>query len=487
LHKLLFKEWLRCLRTTGSLNRIAGELSKGMNVIETNKPKQTKRNLTLFAITWPIFIEIMLHMIMGNADTLMLSQYSDDAVAAVGVSNQLMSVIIVMFGFIATGTSILIAQFLGAKKEKKASQLAVVSLAANVVIGLLLSIILLFFSETFLRLMSLPKELMDSAVTYLRIVGGFAFIQALIMTIGAIIRSHGFTRDAMYVTVGMNIVNIFGNYVLIFGAFGFPVLGVTGVAIATVFSRSIGVIVLLYLLYKRLDGKLPFSFLRTFPKLEVKSLLKIGIPTAGEHLSYTGSQLVITYFIATMGTEALTTKVYAQNIMMFILLFSVALGQGTQIIIGHQVGANKIEEAYKRCIRSLKIAITVSATMAILFYFLSRPIFSIFTSNESIIGLGSLLLLLTIILEPGKAFNLVVINSLRAAGDVRFPVYMGILSMWGVSVTISYTLGIYFGLGLIGVWIAFTLDEWLRGLLMLWRWRGKKWQRMAFVKKNDVS
>ncbi|WP_332630369.1 MATE family efflux transporter [Halalkalibacter flavus] len=458
-----------------------------MNVIETNKPKQTKRNLTLFAITWPIFIEIMLHMIMGNADTLMLSQYSDDAVAAVGVSNQLMSVIIVMFGFIATGTSILIAQLLGAKKEKKASQLAVVSLAANVVIGLLLSIILLFFSETFLRLMSLPKELMDSAVTYLRIVGGFAFIQALIMTIGAIIRSHGFTRDAMYVTVGMNIVNIFGNYVLIFGAFGFPVLGVTGVAIATVFSRSIGVIVLLYLLYKRLDGKLPFSFLRTFPKLEVKSLLKIGIPTAGEHLSYTGSQLVITYFIATMGTEALTTKVYAQNIMMFILLFSVALGQGTQIIIGHQVGANKIEEAYKRCIRSLKIAITVSATMAILFYFLSRPIFSIFTSNESIIGLGSLLLLLTIILEPGKAFNLVVINSLRAAGDVRFPVYMGILSMWGVSVTISYTLGIYFGLGLIGVWIAFTLDEWLRGLLMLWRWRGRKWQRMAFVKKNDVS
>ncbi|MCL7746251.1 MATE family efflux transporter [Halalkalibacter alkaliphilus] len=458
-----------------------------MNVIETNKPKQTKRNLTLFAITWPIFIEIMLHMIMGNADTLMLSQYSDDAVAAVGVSNQLMSVIIVMFGFIATGTSILIAQFLGAKKEKKASQLAVVSLAANVVIGLLLSIILLFFSETFLRLMSLPKELMDSAVTYLRIVGGFAFVQALIMTIGAIIRSHGFTKDAMYVTVGMNIVNIFGNYVLIFGAFGFPVLGVTGVAIATVFSRSIGVIILLYLLYKRLDGKLPFSFLRTFPKLEVQSLLKIGIPTAGEHLSYTGSQLVITYFIATMGTEALTTKVYAQNIMMFILLFSVAIGQGTQIIIGHQVGANKIEEAYRRCMRSLKIAITVSATMAILFYFLSKPIFSLFTSNESIIGLGSLLLLLTIILEPGKAFNLVVINSLRAAGDVRFPVYMGILSMWGVSVTISYTLGIYFGLGLIGVWIAFTLDEWLRGLLMLWRWRGRKWQRMAFVKKNDAS
>ncbi|WP_332696076.1 MATE family efflux transporter [Halalkalibacter lacteus] len=455
---------------------------KGVSVIQTNK--QTKRNLTLFAITWPIFIEIMLHMVMGNADTLMLSQYSDDAVAAVGVANQIIVVIIVMFGFIATGTSILIAQYLGANEETKASQFSVVSLIANVVIGLLLSIVLFFFSETFLRMMNLPPELMDSAVVYLRIVGGFSFVQAVIMTIGAIIRSHGFTKDAMYVTVGMNILNIFGNYLLIFGALGFPVLGVTGVAIATVISRSIGVIVLLYLLYKRVNGNLPFSFLRTFPKYEVKSLLKIGIPTAGEHLSYNGSQLVITYFIATMGTEALTTKVYAQNIMMFILLFSIAIGQGTQILIGHQVGANKLTEAYKRCLRSLKIAIIVSTLMAIIFYLLGRPLFSIFTSNEDIITLGSILLLLTIILEPGRAFNLVVINSLRAAGDVRFPVYMGILSMWGVAVTISYTLGIYFGLGLIGIWIAFILDEWLRGLLMLWRWRGRKWQQMSFVRKE---
>lgn len=441
--------------------------------------------MTLFAITWPIFIEIMLHMIMGNADTLMLSQYSDDAVAAVGVSNQLLSVIIVMFGFIATGTSILVAQYLGANDERKANRFAIVSLFANVIIGILLSIILFFFSEPLLRMMNLPPELLKDATIYLVMVGGFSFIQALIMTIGAILRSYSFTKDAMYVTIGMNILNIVGNYLFLFGPFGFPVLGVTGVAIATILSRAIGVIILLYLLYKRLDGNLHFSFLRKFPKYEVKSLLKIGIPTAGEHLSYNASQLLITYFIATMGTEALTTKVYAQNIMMLVLLFSIAIGQGTQILVGYQVGANKLEEAYRRCMRSLKIAIAVSTGMGIIFYLLSDQLLSIFTSNPEIIATGSLLLLLTIILEPGRAFNLVVINCLRAAGDVRFPVYLGILSMWGVAVTVSYTLGIYWGLGLVGIWIAFILDEWLRGILMLWRWRGRKWQQMSFVKPKD--
>nr|WP_209124764.1 MATE family efflux transporter [Alkalihalobacillus sp. BA299] len=447
--------------------------------------KHEKRKLTLFAITWPIFIEIMLHMIMGNADTLMLSQYSDVAVAAVGVSNQLLAVIIVMFGFIATGTSILVAQHLGAGEDENANRFAVVSLFANVIFGLILSLILVFFSETLLRMMNLPPELMDNGVTYLQIVGGFSFIQALIMTIGAILRSHGFTKDAMYVTIGMNIFNIIGNYLFIFGAFSFPELGVTGVAYVTVVSRTIGVIVLLFLLYKRVNGILPFTFLRSFPKYEIKALLKIGIPSAGEHLAYNTSQVVIVYFIAMIGTEAITTKVYTQNIMMFILLFSVAIGQGTQILVGHQVGANKMEVAYLRCIRSLKIALSVSTGMAIIFYLLSDLIFSIFTSNEDIIKVGSLLLLLTIILEPGRAFNLVVINSLRAAGDVKFPVYMGILSMWGVAVTVSYTIGIYFGMGLIGIWIAFILDEWLRGLLMLWRWRGRKWQQMSFVNHTE--
>jgi putative MATE family efflux protein len=448
------------------------------------REKQNIKKLTLFALTWPIFIELLLHMLMGNADTLMLSQYSDESVAAVGVSNQILSMIIVMFGFVATGTTIVIAQHLGAKQERNASEVAIVAISLNIIFGLFLSIILFVFGEFFLKAMNLPEELFDDALYYIRIVGGFSFIQALIMTIAAIVRSYGFTRDAMYVTIGMNIINVIGNYLFIFGPMGIPVLGVQGVAISTTVSRALGLGVMVFLLFKRIDQPLPFKRFFAMPKEHMKNLLKIGIPSAGEHLSYNSSQLLITYFITMLGTQVITTKVYTQNLMMFILLFALAIGQGTQILIGYKVGANKNEEAYKLCLHSLKLSFFISLTLASLFSLFSESLFRIFTDNAEIIALGSTLILLTIILEPGRTFNLVVINALRAAGDVKFPVYMGIASMWGISVPLAYLLGIHYGYGLVGIWIAFIADEWFRGLLMLWRWRSRVWEKMAFVKQD---
>lgn len=447
--------------------------------------KNKTAKLSLFAITWPLFIEILLYMLMGNADTLMLSQYSDNSVAAVGVSNQILSMVIVMFGFIATGTAILVAQNLGAKMDDDAREVSAVSIGANLVFGLILSAAVFIFSEQLLRLMDLPPELFEEANSYLKIVGGFSFIQSLIMTVSSIIRSYGFTRDIMYVTIGMNVLNVIGNYLFIFGPFGFPVLGVEGVAISTTVSRILGLLAAIYVLTKRVPGSLPISMLFSFPKKHLKNLLNIGIPSAGEHLSYNGSQMVITYFIATLGTQALTAKVYTQNVMMFIFLFSIAISQGTQILIGHMVGAKEIENAYKRALKSLKLAIIISIATAALVSFFSKDLLGIFTDNMSIIEVGTTLILLTIILEPGRSFNLVLISSLRAAGDVKFPVYMGILSMWGVSVTLSYFLGIYLGMGLVGIWIAFIADEWLRGLLMLWRWRSRVWVKKSFITESQ--
>ncbi len=426
-------------------------------------------------------------MLMGNADTLMLSMYSDNSVAAVGVSNQILSLIIVMFGFIATGTAVLVAQYFGAKNEKSAAEVAVVSIFANLAFSLILSLFVFIWSKKLLLLMDLPMELMDEADSYLRIVGLFSFLQALIMTIGAVIRSYGFTQDTMYVTIGMNILNVIGNYIFIFGPFGLPILGVEGVAISTSFSRLVGLLVIIILLIKRVGKELPFKKVFTLPKVHIQNLLKIGIPSAGEQLSYNSSQMIITYFITIMGTQALTTKVYAQNLMMFIFLFSIAISQGTQILVGQMIGARQIQDAYMRAIKSLKLAIMISAVMAIVFSIFKDPLLSIFTDNQDIIKTGGILILLTIILEPGRAFNLVLINALRAAGDVKLPVYMGILSMWGLCVPIAYVLGIHFDLGLIGVWISFIVDEWVRGIVMLWRWRSRAWQKNRFVTPVDNS
>ncbi|MCY7531142.1 MATE family efflux transporter [Bacillus altitudinis] len=449
--------------------------------IQKVQAKSEKSHPSLFALTWPIFIEISLYMLMGSADTLMLSQYSDNSVAAVGVSNQLLNLLIVMFSFITTGTTIVIAQLLGAGRKQEATQVAYVSLGTNFLISFVISLLMFVLAVPILHMMGLSSELMPDATVFLQIVGLLSFIQALIMTYSAILKSYGFTRDTMYVTIGMNLLNVAGNYLVIFGPFGFPILGVMGVALSTSFARLIGLTAMILIVRHRIG--LRFSFKRMFyiQRTHLKKLLKIGIPSAGEQLSYNGSQMIITLFITFMGTQALAAKVYTQNLMMFIMLFGAAISQGTQILIGRLIGAKEFDAAYRRCMKSLYWAIAISLLSSTALSLSSTHLLTFFTSNSEIIQIASLLLILTIILEPGRSFNMVIINSLRAAGDAKFPVYMAMISMWGIGLPIAYLLGIQLEMGLIGVWISFIVDEWVRGIFMYRRWRSRVWTEYRFT------
>ncbi|MEH7201307.1 MATE family efflux transporter [Bacillus safensis] len=447
---------------------------------EKVQAKDEKTHPSLFALTWPIFIEISLYMLMGSADTLMLSQYSDNSVAAVGVSNQLLNLLIVMFSFITTGTTIVIAQLLGADRKQEATQVAYVSLGTNFLISFVISLLMFMLAVPILHMMGLSSELMPDAAVFLQIVGLLSFIQALIMTYSAILKSYGYTRDTMYVTIGMNLLNVAGNYLVIFGPFGFPVLGVMGVAFSTSLARLIGLMAMILIVRRRIGLRFSLKSMFHIQRTHLKRLLKIGIPSAGEQLSYNGSQMIITLFITFMGTQALAAKVYTQNLMMFIMLFGAAISQGTQILIGRHIGAKEFDAAYRRCMKSLYWAIAISLLSSTALSLSSTHLLTFFTSNHEIIQIAATLLLLTIILEPGRSFNMVIINSLRAAGDAKFPVYMAMISMWGIGLPIAYLLGIQLELGLIGVWISFIVDEWVRGIFMYRRWRSRVWTEYRF-------
>ncbi|MCT2536653.1 MATE family efflux transporter [Aquibacillus koreensis] len=313
------------------------------------------------------------------------------------------------------------------------------------------------------------------------IVGGTLFTQAMVVTIFSVLQAQGLTKDVMYVALGMNILNIFGNYLFIFGALGVPQLGVMGVAISTAVCRALAMIVLLVMLYQRTTIKIKVEDYFKLKKEYVKKILGIGVPAAGEHLSHNLSQLTITFFITLLGANALATRVYTQNIMNFMTIFSFAVSKGMQIMIGQLIGAGKIEEANRQMYRGLKISIVVALVAGSTIAFAGEFLLGFFTQDAEIIALGAIILFLGVVLEPGRTFNLVIISSLRAAGDARFPVMIGILSMWGVSVPVAYLLGIPLGYGLIGVTIAIIIDEWLRGTLMFLRWRSKKWQQKAIV------
>ena len=438
-----------------------------------------KKNLISLII--PIFFELLLVTIVGNIDTIMLGYYSDEAVGAIGGITQLLNIQNVIFSFINMATAILTAQFLGAKDYKRVKQVISVSLVLNVLLGLILGGIYLFFWESLLQKINLPGELIGIGKYYFQMVGGLCILQGIILSCGAILKSHGRPTETLIINVGVNILNIIGNAFFIFGWLGMPVLGPTGVGISTVISRGIGCVAAFYMMCKYCNFTFKNKYTKPFPFKIVKNILSIGLPTAGENLAWNVGQLMIVAMVNTMGTTIIASRTYLMLISSFTMTLSIALGQGTAIQVGHLVGAGEIKEVYHKCLKSLKIAFIFAFVTTSLVFLFRKPIMSIFTTNPDILKASLKIFPLMILLEMGRVFNIVIINSLHAAGDIKFPMFMGITCVFTVAVLFSYLFGISLGWGLAGIWLANAMDEWIRGLAMYFRWKSKKWQNKSFV------
>ena len=440
-----------------------------------------KLSRQLTSLAGPIFIETLLVMMLGAVDTFMLSRYSDNSVAAVGVVNQLMNLVFLLFEVISIGTSILCSQYIGAGRRDKVIQVVGISLIFNLLSGLAISLGLYFFADDLLHMMGLRSDLMSDGLPYMKIVGGFAFLQAISLSLSASLRSADKAKYPMYVSVIVNVLNIIGNYSLIFGKFGMPALGVEGAAISTSLCRFASVVMLFVILFKKHIPSFPKKLFLPFPWIELKNLLKIGIPSAGEHFSYSLSQVVITYFINMISNQALATRTYIVNIVMFTYIFALSIAQGGAILIGHLVGMKKINGAYAIGKRIMRLCTATSVTLSLMTAIFGKHILSMLTSDPWIISTGATILWVEILLENGRALNLFGVNSLRSAGDIYFPVLVGIVVMWGVQVVGSYILGISLGWGLVAMWVVFALDENIRGYIFLRRWNSFKWVGKSFL------
>lgn len=447
------------------------------------RPHKTQDSIRqhLRKLVVPIFIETLLIMMLGAVDTVMLSQYSDDAVAAVGVVNQLIMFAFLIFEVINLGTSVLCSQYLGARLHNKAVQVVGVSLLLNVLIGLGVSAVLCFGAPYLLHLMGLRNNLMSYGVSYMEIVGAFAFFQAISLTISASLKSANKALYPMLVVVVVNLLNIIGNYILIFGKLGMPAMGVEGAAISTSFSRGVSMVILFIILFRKHIPRFPLSIFRPFPWTEVKNLLKIGLPSAGENMSYSFSQVVLTYFINMLGNEALTTRTYVVNTVMFVYLFTIAMAQGGAICIGHLIGDKRIKGAYLLGKYVMRLSVFVSVSLSCIWALMGNTMFSWLTDNPEIIRLGVMVLYVDILLEIGKSINIYATNALRAAGDVIYPFCIGIIFQWIVAVGCGYLFGLHWGWGLTGMWFAFMLDENIRGAIFVRRWNSMKWAKKSFV------
>ena len=441
-----------------------------------------KLSRQLASLAGPIFIETLLVMTLGAVDTFMLSRYSDNSVAAVGVVNQLMNLVFLLFEVISLGTSILCSQYIGAGRRDKVVQVVGISLMFNLLSGVILSSCLYLFADDMLLLMGLRPDLMSEGLPYMKIVGGFAFFQAISLSLSASLRSADKAKYPMYVSVVVNILNIIGNYTLIFGKFGMPALGVEGAAISTSVCRFVSVVILFVVLFKKHIPSFTKELFTPFPWVELKNLLKIGIPSAGEHFSYSLSQVVITYFINMISNQALATRSYVVNIVMFTYIFALSIAQGGAILIGHLVGMKKIKAAHAIGKRVMRLGVAMSVSLSLVTAIFGRHILGMLTTDPWIISTGATILWIEILLENGRALNFFGVNSLRSAGDIYFPVLVGLVVMWGLQVVGSYVLGISLGWGLIAMWAVFALDENIRGFIFLRRWNSFKWVGKSFIK-----
>lgn len=221
--------------------------------------------------------------------------------------------------------------------------------------------------------------------------------------------------------------------------------------------------------------------LRPFPTELLRRLLSIGLPAGGEGLSYNLSQSTSLVFVNTIGTYAVTARMYMNMFAQVCYMLVNAVSQAAGIIIGYCIGARDFDRADRENWRVLRLFAPVTMGIALLLAILARPLFSLFTTDERVIALGCRTMWVEVVLEIGRAFNIVLVRNLQAVGDVKFPVALGILSQWIVGVGIAWLFGIYLGWGLVGIWMAFALDENLRAVLFIIRWKAGKWRSIKTV------
>ena len=431
----------------------------------------------------PIFLELLLQILAGNVDKIMVS--NDNLANSINQANSILDLLVVSMSVLASASLILINQYKGAGDTEKENKIYNLAFYFNLFIGIILSIILLTCAKPFLTLMQTKGEVLDNATLYLMINGGAIFLQAMMLSLQCFLRSNEYMKTSLSVSVIFNLINIGLNALFLFAIKLNPILAV---ALGSVISRTIGVILLLIFFKIRLHKSLSLKLLFPINFKELKKIISIGLPSAGESISYSLSQIVILAFINIIGSKfesvAPAAKTYSSMIANVTYLFVNAASQGMQILLGRYLGENDKELANKLVWKTTLISIIVSEVFALIIMLSSNLIFGLLTSDSEVIKLCSKIMKIEIALELGRAVNMVMVRGLQTSGDVMFPTLLAIICCWTIATLGSYLLGISLKWGLVGVWVSMSLDELTRAVIFIFRWKSGKWKRKDLVHEN---
>lgn len=436
---------------------------------------------SLLSISWPVMLTMAVGISGPLLDSWFLSRVSDEAAAGVGATIPVFMVaqtVLNAFGQAGAGIA---GQYLGARRDRMAE--ATFALLAAVVVGggVLLGLAMSLGAPLIVAGLGLQGGIGEHARLFLRIIGLGFVARSLQSVLVNILAARGLTSWNLWGSLGVVGGNAALNVCLATGWGGLPSLGVLGVAVSTVTSWTLTGIVTLVLMRRRRVFRPDRFFLALGRRRVLPHLLRIGLPSIAEPIAYALSQVVLASQVARLGTIPLTARVYAANVANLPVVFSYGLGFGAQILVSHLVGAGLHQEADRQLRRALAWGCGLAFVVALLSALAGRWSLRAFTADAAVLALGAQLLWADFVLQPGKAANVAITFSMRAAGDSRFPAVVGTAMMWSVGLGSSFALAFGAGWGVVGIWAGMAVDEWTRAFVNWRRWKSGVWRTMGVV------
>jgi putative MATE family efflux protein len=436
-------------------------------------------NRQLFQLAWPSLVENLLQTMLGFVDLVFVGQLGADAIAGVGLGNQLMFLLQVVFMGLAVGNQALVARAIGAGDKEDAQRIAKQSLVIAVVLSVGIAVIGMMFSDSIIAVMGATPDVTEIGGSFLRIVSTFSIVIGVMLIGGGTLRGSGDTRTPMVITGLINIINILLDYGLIFGNLGLPRLGPAGSAVATTIARGVGAVFIVYVLFKRGSVlKLPARRGWGFHRDAIGRILNIGGPAALEQIVFQVGFLAFSAIAILLGTNDLAAQQIAFNISNFSILPAFAFGVAATTLVGQNLGAKNPDRAEASAWQSLKSGMVWMCIMGVGFYVFRHFLVGIYTDDPAVMQLGEMCLIFIAFAQPLQAISVILSSALRGAGDTRATLVFTFIGIWIARVGIGYLMGIVFGLGLFGVWLGWMADFLTRAGLIVWRFHGARWKTL---------
>lgn len=436
-----------------------------------SKIQENGRSISLLSLAIPKFFEMVLIQLLGTVNTLMLSGYSQEAVAATSVANQIYSMMTIILYIIVNGATVVVSVELGKKDREAAGRVAGTATVMTIIFSVVIGLIATFLSGELVGVMNLEGALKTTASEYLKIRSTFLFVSLLMSLFNSMLICNGYAGYSMLVGVICNALNVLFAYIVLYSGIMFPTSVINGVAIGTVLAQTISFFVAMSLY---LNNKCPFKW--TFDFNEVKRILRIGIPSGLGMVSYEATQVFTTGFITSLGIMTLNAKVYVTNIVSYTQKVGWAVAQANGVLIGRYRGSKEFDKMKILHRQNMVIAVMSNLIFSVIAFIFYKPLISLFTVDAGVIALAAGVMAVDILIEMARASNQVFEKSLNANGDVKITFIAPLITCWLFGVLLAYILGIKCGLGLVGCWIAFAVDEITKSIVYAMRWKSNKWE-----------